>query len=229
LDKDNKYTLMQRRMYASGTSNHEIHNENDDYWEILLKDIKSNNSWKNKKALDFACGKGRNVSNLLTINKWKRVDGVDISTGNIKYCKDNYKGQNSEWYVNNGIGLEDLSTNEYHFVLSTIALQHIPVYEIRTNLLKEILRVMAPGGIFSFQMGYGPAPKKGSNPAHYYDNAYDAPKTNSEWDVRIDNEQTVIKDLKEIGFINVTTQIRDSYSDDQHPQWIYIRCEKGLK
>ena len=142
---------MQRRMYASGTSNHEIHNENDDYWEILLKDIKSNNSWKNKKALDFACGKGRNVSNLLTINKWKRVDGVDISTGNIKYCKDNYKGQNSEWYVNNGIGLEDLSTNEYHFVLSTIALQHIPVYEIRTNLLKEILRVMAPGGILAFK------------------------------------------------------------------------------
>ncbi len=220
---------MQKHQYRHGTSNHGEHNSNNDYWDILLNDIKDKDVWKGKVALDFGCGKGRNVTNMLSLAEWSKVDGVDISEGNIHYCNGEYKYQNSDWYLNNGIDLADLDTGKYDFVMSTITLQHIPVYEIRKSILKEILRVMKPGGILSFQMTYGPVPEKGMNPSSYYDNMYEARGTNSAWDVRIDNEEDVLKDLEQIGFVNVTTTVRESYSDGQHPMWIYIRCEKVNK
>ena len=229
MNENNKYTLMQKRMYAHGTTNHEEHNNNENYWNILLGDIKNTNLWDNKKALDFGCGKGRNVTNLLSLANWLTVDGVDISVGNIAHCEKTYSQQKSNWYTNNGFDLRKLKTDEYDFVMSTITLQHIPVYDIRKNILKEILRVMKPGAIFSFQMTYGPVPKAGMNPASYHDNMYEATSTNSGWDVRISDENDVIQDLCQIGFTNVTTNVSESYSDNQHPQWIYIRCEKEGK
>ena len=53
---NNKYTNMQKMQYASGTSNHEEHNMNPDYWNILLGDLQNKENWKGKVALDFACG-----------------------------------------------------------------------------------------------------------------------------------------------------------------------------
>ena len=75
-------------------------------------------------------------------------------------------------------------------------------------------------------MTYGPT-EEGIAPASYYDNIYNAPGTNSILDVRISNEQYVIDHLTSIGFENITIEIRDSFSDSQHPKWIYVRCEKG--
>ena len=42
---DNRYTKMQKSQYKNGTSNHEEHNENPDYWDILLGELKD---YKNK-------------------------------------------------------------------------------------------------------------------------------------------------------------------------------------
>ena len=229
MDIYNPYTMMQKIEYSNGTSNHEEHNNNKDYWDILLSDVKNKEDWKDKKALDFACGKGRNVTNLLSLADWSRVDGVDLSEANIYYCKEEYANQNSEWYGNSGVDLDALKSEEYDFVMSTIALQHIPVHEIRRSLMKEILRVMKPGAVFSFQMAYGPVEKPGGNPAAYYDNTYFARGTNSSWDVRVNDEQQVQEDLEEIGFQNVLTEVRDPFSDTQHPNWIYVRCQKPEK
>ena len=166
---------------------------------------------------------------MLSLADWSQVDGVDISHGNIFYCKEKYSKENSEWYMNNGVDLSELKDGDYDFVMSTIALQHIPVYDIRKNIFKEIYRVMKNNGVFSFQMAYGPVEYSGSNPAKYYDNIYHAQGTNSMWDVRIDNEEEIKQDLNNIGFNNVTTEVKDSYSDNQHPSWIYVRCEKSKK
>lgn len=227
MDKDNKYTQMQKKQYAVGTSNHPEHNENKDYWDILLSLMKQKAAWDGRKALDFGCGKGRNVTNLLSLCEWERADGVDISEGNIKHCEKEFADQNSKWFLNNGVDLEDIPSNEYDFVMSTITLQHIPVYQIRRNILGEILRVMKPGGVFSFQMAFGPVEEENKNPASYYDNTYGAQSTNSGWDVRVSNEEQITKDLEEIGFESVITKVRDSFSDRQHPQWIYVRCQKA--
>lgn len=228
INKDNSYTNMQRSAYYSGTSNHEEHNSNPDYWDILLGDLKKSESWKNKNALDFACGKGRNVSNMLTLCEWNRVDGIDISEENISYCKQTYLNQNSQWYVNNGIDVSELKDQEYDFIMSTIALQHIPVYDIRKSIIIDLFRVLKPGGLFSFQMGFGNdlidqfnRPK-----SSYYENSWDAKGTNSGHDVRITNPKDVVEDLKGIGFESVSYEIRNSFSDVGHPQWIYVKALK---
>jgi len=60
----------------------------------------------------------------------------------------------------------------------------------------------------------------------YFENVYDAQNTNSAYDVRIQKEEDVVNDLINIGFVNIKTEIRKSYSDNGHSQWIYI---KGYK
>ena len=227
INTENKYTQMQKVQYAFGTNNHENHNSNTNYWDILLSDLKDKEKWDGKIALDFACGKGRNVTNMLNLCDWLRVDGIDISDGNISYNKKEYQSQKSNWYCNNGIDVSELKDNEYDFIMSTIALQHIPVYDIRKSLITDLLRTLKPGGTFSFQMGYGeglesPIGKRVS----YFENHYDATGTNSICDVRVHTEEEIINDLKEIGFVNIKTEVRESYDDSGHTQWIYVKCNK---
>ena len=226
VSNDNKYTSMQKGAYANGTSNHEEHNTNPDYWNILLGDLKNKENWDNKIALDFACGRGRNITNMFNLCDWDRVDGVDISEGNISQNKSDYQTQNSNWYCNNGIDVSDLKDNEYDFIMSTIALQHIPVYDIRKSLITDLLRTLKSGGLFSFQMGYGKEILSTENRIPYFENHYDANGTNSVCDVRVQNIEDIIKDLQEIGYTNVTTEVRESYSDNGHPEWIYVKAYK---
>ena len=228
ITQENQYTNMQRGMYEQGTSNHEEHNSNEDYWNILLGDLKDKENWNGKIGLDFACGKGRNVTNMLNLCDWDRVDGIDLSIGNVNYNKETYKNQNSNWYTNNGVDVSELKDDEYDFIMSTIALQHIPVYDIRKSLITDLYRTLKSGGVFSFQMGYGKdlSDVNGRPRSSYFDNSYDASQTNGEYDVRVQNEEDLIKDMESIGFKNVTIEIRDSWSDIGHPQWIYVRCEK---
>ena len=227
INTENKYTQMQKAQYAPGTNNHENHNANPNYWDILLGDLKDKEKWDGKVGLDFACGKGRNITNMLNLCDWARVDGIDISEGNISHNKNEYASQNSDWYCNNGTDVSELKDNEYDFIMSTIALQHIPVYDIRKSLITDLLRTLKPGGIFSFQLGYGEGLESPIGPrVSYFENHYDAPGTNSICDVRVHTEEEVINDLKEIGFVNITTEVRESYDDSGHPQWIYVKCFK---
>lgn len=229
VSNDNKYTHMQKSAYSGGTSNHQEHNTNPDYWDILLGDLKDKEKWNGKVALDFACGKGRNVTNMFNLCDWERVDGIDISEGNINHCKNEFSNQSSNWYCNNGVDVSELKDNEYDFIMSTIALQHIPVYDIRKSLISDLFRVLKPGGLFSFQMGYGDnLESELGTRVSYFENYYDANGTNSVCDVRVQNEETILRDLASIGFINLVSEVRDSYSDSGHPKWIYIKCYKPL-
>jgi SAM-dependent methyltransferase len=221
-----QYIQMLNNAYYDGTNNHPEHNANPLYWDVLLADLKTNTSyWEEKTALDFGCGKGRNVTNMKSLVKFKRVDGVDISENNVQYCRNSQPDSN--FYKNNGQDLSPLKNDEYDFVMSTIVFQHICVHELRFNLKKEIYRVMRDGGVFSFQMGYGDMKHMGhTKPRGYYENAYDAQNTNGSHDVRVTDPTQLIDDLTIIGFKNITYQIVQSYLDGGHLNWIYVRCEK---
>ena len=230
LNKENNFTNMQKHAYRSGTSNHLEHNDNPDYWDILLGDIKNKEKWEGKMALDFASGKGRNVNNLLSLANWQRVDGVDISEGNIEHCIKTYDPNKTKWFCNNGVDLSGLESNTYDFAMSTIALQHIPVYSIRKSIMTEILRVMKPGALFSFQMGFGPdlSDTMGRPRSSYYEDSFEATGTNSLHDVRVQSESEIIDDLTNIGFTSIETIIRKPFSDHGHPQWIYVKAYKKI-
>jgi SAM-dependent methyltransferase len=234
VNKDNKYTQMQSQFFDNiadkmNVGNHREHDSNPDYYGILLSHLNDDGINGNQTALDFGCGCGRNVDNLLNNWNWKRVDGVDISKNIInnadKFLSAKYKrGKDYNVYVNNGVDLDVLKSDEYDFIMSTIVFQHICVHEIRYSLMSEIFRILKTGGVFSFQMGYGD--KRGYPNVGYYENNYDANSTNSGCDTRVDDPKQLIDDLKTIGFNNVRHVIRDSWSNNNHDKWIYVKASK---
>lgn len=232
MDVNNPYTKMQKASYEyEGTSgrmnqeNHRQHNGNPDYWNILVKETEDI-SFKNKVGLDFGCGCGRNVLNL--VDRFKRMDGVDISPTLIETCKINLKdyADKTMFHVCDGVSLSVLNSDSYDFIMSTIVLQHICVYEIRFNYLKEFYRLLKHNGIISIQMGYGEG--RASRRRGYYENFYQAEGTNGHCDVRVSDPSELVKDLTNIGFKNIQYEIRPSFSDERHRQWIYMKAFKCL-
>jgi SAM-dependent methyltransferase len=204
--------------------NHRGHNGNQDYWDILVRDTES--GFRDKVGLDFGCGCGRNVQNLWW--RFRRMDGVDLSLGNLVHARENLRAvgcppDRYRLFQANGVDLGNLASGEYDFVMSTIVLQHIAVYEIRRQYLQEFFRVMAPGGLLSFQMGYG----EGQGKAEYYDNHYDALATNSLHDTKVTDPAQIRDDLEQIGFVGFEHAIRPAY-DDGHASWIYAKARKPL-
>jgi SAM-dependent methyltransferase len=237
----NNYTKMQDDYYestaelmhsAGGPGGHQQHDSNPDYWNTLLEPLKSmtgTDIW----ALDFGCGQGRNIKNMYKVNGMlHRVDGVDIASSNLVKAHDfleslkqsdpNFAGLNYYLYHNNGIDLGDIPDSQYDFIMSTIVFQHIAVHDIRYKLKEEIYRILKPGGLFSFQMGFGVGHP---DSCHYLDNSYTAGATNGMFDTRVDNEALLFNDLTKIGFTIKNHKVSHPYYD-RHPNWIYVLAEK---
>jgi ubiquinone/menaquinone biosynthesis C-methylase UbiE len=229
---DNRYTQMQLNQYNAEANqwseqnrdkvvgSFDLHNQWNDY-EILFKRIENT---KDKLAIDFGCGPGRNL--VRYNNTFKRLDGVDISPINIEkaklYCFRNGI-INNNFYVNNGIDLDVIESEQYDVVMSTITLQHICVYDIRKSLFKEFHRVLKSGGILTAQMGYGsPSPQT----VEYYENYYDAEGTNRICDVCIESYKQLEDDLLEIGFTDFQYKITPVGPGDFHPNWIFFSVIK---
>ena len=229
--KDNKYSKMQKDFYnnlatkAKGISVEEIF---DFIWNTKsgknirihpVGDVGRLNSFfkkcdflfsrldnpQEKIALDFGCGLGRNIGLYSSI--FKRIDGVDISEENINICKAvaESKNLNNVFYTCNGYDLSNIDDESYDVVMSFITLQHISVYEIRFNYLKEFNRVLKPGALLELQMGFGGS--KTHNPVSYYENCYEADKTNGYFDVIVDKPELILEDLKKAGFKDLEHRI----------------------
>lgn len=203
--------------------NHRNHNGNPDYWNILVNDT-SDPSYKEKVGLDFGCGCGRNVQNL--VSRFKRMDGVDISPvlveqAHANLLKDGNDPSSFRVFACDGTSLSGIPDDEYDFIMSTIVLQHIAVHQIRYNYMKEFLRALKPGGLLSFQMGYGSR----SGSSYYYDNNYGSTTTNGGNDVSVTHPSQLTNDLTEIGFVDIDYVIRNSY-DDYHEKWIFVKARK---
>ena len=201
---------------------YESQNRWKDYDDYLMKGV--GKSYKNKLALDFGCGPGRN--SIKYHDLFRRIDGVDISEELIKKAKENFKFHKvslPKLFVNNGYDLSGIEDNTYDFVMSTIAMQHICVYSTRFNLLKEFYRILKKGGKISIQMGYG---KDSPQSVGYYEDYYNSIRTNRGCDTRIESPAQVRKDLVKIGFKDFEYDIRPTGPGDIHPNWIFFWAKK---
>ena len=167
INKENKYTQMQLNLYNGLASEWSEANR-----DPVVGSFDSHNNWNDYDnlfqrlenqseliGLDFACGPGRNI--VKYNGRFKRLDGVDISPVNIEKAQSytSNRGIETILYNSSGTDINVVPSNEYDFVMSTIALQHICVYDIRYSIMKDIHRVLKDGGVFTAQMGFGsPSP-----------------------------------------------------------------------
>jgi len=232
IDNNNKYTVMQKYVYDDQASLWSLkdknpvvgffdqHNSWNDYDVYLFKNIDT----KDKIALDFGCGPGRNIVKFS--KKFLRIDGVDISQINLDKAHIWLKENNvtiPNLYVNNGVDLSCIAQDAiYDVVFSTICMQHICVHDIRYSLFQDFYRLLKSGGDICIQMGYG-AREYSSG---YYDNNYDAIGTNSFCDTRVENPDQLKNDLEKIGFVDFNFNIRPVGPGDQHQNWIFFQAKK---
>lgn len=103
-----------------------------------------------RRALDFGCGVGR-LSQALA-QHFARVDGVDVSPAMVGLARScNRHGERVTYHANDRPDLSIFPDATFDLVVSSIVLQHIEP-AVATRFLRELCRVLAPGGAFVFQL-----------------------------------------------------------------------------
>lgn len=113
------------------------------------------------RALDFGCGVGRLTQALA--DHFGEVVGVDISAPMVDKARElDRHGRGRVRYVVNTRGdLALLDEGTFDLVYSSITLQHIPPRHARVYI-RELFRVLGPGGVAVFQVRNGPRIRPGS-------------------------------------------------------------------
>lgn len=121
--------------------------------EILtdLENICQGRDPREMRVLEIGCGAGR-VTRALA-NVFGEVHGVDVSGEMIRQAKQALQDRPHAFvYQNNGKDLEVIPAFQFDFAFSSIVFQHIPSGEIIENYVREVHRLLRPGGLFKFQV-----------------------------------------------------------------------------
>lgn len=102
------------------------------------------------RALDFGCGVGRLTQAMA--GHFGRCDGVDISASMLQVARRHDRHPDRcAYHVNTASDLSLFADASFTFVYSTLVLQHMePRYA--KGYVRELLRVLAPGGLLVFQV-----------------------------------------------------------------------------
>ncbi len=106
---------------------------------------------KEMTVLEIGCGAGRVTRALAEV--FGRVYGVDISGEMVARATAALQGIPHATVVqNNGADLQALGDIQVDFAFSSIVFQHIPSREVIHNYVREVHRLLRPGGLFKFQV-----------------------------------------------------------------------------
>jgi ubiquinone/menaquinone biosynthesis C-methylase UbiE len=103
-----------------------------------------------KTMLELGCGAGRMTRSFA--QRFARVYAFDISTEMLGHAKALFpEATNVEWILGNGTDLSTMGDEAVDFAFSYIVLQHMPEPIFALRYIREMLRVLKPGGKFLFQ------------------------------------------------------------------------------
>lgn len=116
------------------------------------------------RALDFGCGVGRVTQAL--VPHFAEVHGVDISAAMLELAQTyNRYEATCRYHLNESTDLNLFADRTFAFAYSLFTLQHMePQYSL--CYLRELVRVLAPGGLLVFQLpsGLSGLPKQAAGP-----------------------------------------------------------------
>jgi ubiquinone/menaquinone biosynthesis C-methylase UbiE len=105
---------------------------------------------EDKSMLELGCGAGRMTRTFS--RRFSKVYAYDISAEMLQHARALYpEASNINWILGNGTDLSSVPDQTVDFAFSYILLQHLPEPEFAIRYIREMVRVLRPGGIFLFQ------------------------------------------------------------------------------
>jgi len=107
-------------------------------------------------ALDVGCGVGR-LTRVLA-GRAHEVYGLDVSSEMLMRARELHSGlHNVHWVQGDGRGLAPIGDASIDACVAHVVFQHIPDPDITLGYVKEIGRVLSPGGWAAFEVSNDPA------------------------------------------------------------------------
>jgi SAM-dependent methyltransferase len=103
-----------------------------------------------RAMIELGCGAGRMTGSFA--RRFERVYAFDLSSEMLGQARRIHANRaNILWLLGNGADLGCVQTGSVDFVFSYLVLQHLPSEALALEYVREMLRVLRPGGSFLFQ------------------------------------------------------------------------------
>jgi ubiquinone/menaquinone biosynthesis C-methylase UbiE len=110
-----------------------------------------------KVMIELGCGAGRMTPSFAI--RYERVLALDLSVKMLERARQVHsKQKNILWLCASGADLAYLASDSADFVFSYLVFQHLPSEDLVFAYVREILRVLQPGGAFLFQFNGSHSP-----------------------------------------------------------------------
>jgi SAM-dependent methyltransferase len=118
--------------------------------EAELRRLPRDVSRRSARALEIGCGPGRLMKPLSRY--FGEIHGVDVSDEMIRLARARLRDiLHAHVHATDGLNLLQFADESFDMVYSYAVFQHIPSREVVLEYLREICRVLKPGGIFRGQ------------------------------------------------------------------------------
>ncbi|MGA2216206.1 MAG: methyltransferase domain-containing protein [Bryobacteraceae bacterium] len=124
--------------------------------EGQLKRLPQTANRRTYRALEIGCGPGRLVKPLS--RHFGEIHGVDVADEMIRLARERLANiPHAHFHTTDGASLPQFADESFDFIYSYAVFQHIPSRDVVLEYMREIRRLLKPGGVFHGQFN-GVAP-----------------------------------------------------------------------